>query len=604
MCGLAGIAGLSGSNDDLLEAGAALIPLLKHRGPDDSGVSVPGSGVVLVHTRLAILDLSPLGHQPMSTADGRYSIVFNGEIYNFRQLRTELESAGQVFRTGSDTEVLLALYATCGDRCVERLQGMFAFAVWDSAEQTLFLARDPLGIKPLYFWRAGATIAFASELRALLATKLGSVNLNPEAVFDFLRFGSVQEPSTLIAGVEVLGAGCCLTWRAGEYSVRSFWQLQFQTEEFSTQEAARLTRKALEESVARHFVSDVPVGIFLSGGIDSTALLALARSQGHNDLRTLCISFDDSRFNEGALADRTAKHFHTAHTDWRMTAEEGQSLVEGYLHAMDQPSNDGFNTYCVSRMAHQAGMKVVLSGLGGDELFCGYPSFQKIPRLLQLHRLAQMMPGSHTASRFYSRVAGGPRLRRFSEFLSSPGTVPDAWSAMRGFFTESEALILVRDWLGLQYAQESHSHNCWTGILRQPTIADQISACEISGYMQNQLLRDSDVMSMRWGLELRVPFVDRALVDAVSQISATQRLAPGKRMLLDAVPEIPPWIRTQPKRGFRFPFEEWVRDEWSETFTEVVASSPVPPENWYRTWCLYALQHFIKTNVTSPASNG
>jgi asparagine synthase (glutamine-hydrolysing) len=596
MCGIAGIIGFDRSSIELDEIATSLVSALRKRGPDDSGAEFPTQSVALVHTRLAILDLSPSGHQPMATADRRYTIVFNGEIYNFRVLRAELEAQGIVFRTGTDTEVLLQMYVVFGEEFVHRLEGMFAFAIWDNQKRSLFLARDPLGIKPVYVWEVGSKLAFASELAPLLATQLGPVTVNVKATVDYLRFGSVQEPSTLVSNVTLLQAGEYLTWSNGKSTRKRYWRLQFGSETLNPAEAISRTRKALDESLNRHFVSDVPVGIFLSGGIDSTALVAMAKSLGHDKPKTFCISFDDPGFNEGSLAARTAQHFGADHTDWRMSAEEGQSMVHDYLDAMDQPSNDGFNTYCVSRLAHEKGMKVVLSGLGGDELFAGYPSFQKIPQLLNLHRLLGLVPGSSTAARFVSRYLGGLRSDRIADFLSSPGSVIDAWSAVRGFFTEKEAYILIRDWLGLELDANSCSAENDLDVDLQGTIADQVSACEISGYMRNQLLRDSDVMSMRWGLELRVPFVDRTLVDNVGKISASQRLKHGKKLLIDAVPEIPEWIRAQPKRGFAFPFQRWVQQEWSGTFEDIVDGCPIPTVTWYRTWCLFALKHFLMVN--------
>ena len=595
MCGVAGVIGL---NEDLTAIAEGLGTSLRHRGPDDVGVHFDGDlGVVLVHTRLAILDLSSAGHQPMQTPDSRYTIVFNGEIYNFQELRADLEERGFVFRTSTDTEVLLQMYVVFGEQCVQFLKGMFVFAVWDKLDRKLFLARDPLGIKPVYIWEVGSKLAFASELGALLGTRLGPVAVDVEAIANYLRFGSVQEPSTLVKNVNLLQAGHSLTWANGRSVRKRYWRLEFGSERLSPGEAISRTRRALEESLNRHFVSDVPVGIFLSGGIDSTALVAMAKSLGHPRPRTFCISFGDSSFDEGSLAARTARHFGTDHTDWRMTAEEGQSMVRDYLDAMDQPSYDGFNTYCVSRLAHENGMKVVLSGLGGDELFAGYPSFRKIPQLLKLHRLLGILPGGAEGARFLARSVGGSRADRIVDFLDSPGSVLDAWSAVRGFFTAKEARVLVYNWLGLELDVESCSADNALAVDRYATVADQVSTCETTGYMRNQLLRDSDVMSMRWGLELRVPFVDSTLVDTVGKISSAQRLQCGKKLLIDAVPEIPEWIRTQPKRGFVFPFEQWVSREWKTTFEEVAKSSPVPTVTWYRTWSLFVLRHFLKSTL-------
>jgi len=594
MCGIAGIAGINLCSPELEALARAMVSALKHRGPDDSGVELPDDGVALIHTRLAILDLSAAGHQPMKSADSRYTIVFNGEIYNFRELQTELQQRGKSLKSNSDTEVILELFALDGAACVDRLEGMFAFAIWDSQDQSLFLARDPLGIKPLYVWHRGAAIAFASEAQALLKADLGTESLSAQSLYDFFRFGTVQEPATLIANVTTLEPGTSMTWRRGVSEVRKHWSLKLGSDEMSLKEATAIVRESLLQSIERHFVSDVPVGIFLSGGIDSTAILALARVLGKKDLRTFCISFGDPSLNEGTLAAKTAKHFETQHTDWRMTAEDGRSLVHEYVDAQDRPSNDGFNTYCISQLANRSGMKVVLSGVGGDELFGGYPSFQTIPRLLKLHKGLMSVGGSRIASWLITKGSNSPRMRRLAEFLVSSGSVTEGWAAMRGIFSASESLALVREYAGATWCPAESTDTPFIAVEAQPTVADQISACELTGYMRNQLLRDSDVMSMHFGLELRTPFVDRVFVDAVSRIPARMRLMFGKQILRDAVPEIPEWIINQPKRGFVFPFETWAENEWSETFREVCRRSPVEPVTWYRKWCLFVLDHFMQ----------
>jgi asparagine synthase (glutamine-hydrolysing) len=597
MCGLAGVFGYSGSHERLQLISQKLAVLLRHRGPDGTGVTFPCSNSTLVHTRLAILDLSPAGHQPMSVCEGRYSIVFNGEIYNFRELRRELESKGVVFKTGTDTELVLQSYVMFSKDCVRRFEGMFAFAVWDNHERTLFLARDPLGIKPMYVWQVGTAIAFASELVPLLETKLGDLHVDPNAVVDFLRFGSVQEPSTLISGVAILGAGHTLTWVDGVSAEECFWRLSYHPEDMTRIECIRLTREALTESLNRHFVSDVPVGVFLSGGLDSSALVALAHSIGYRKLRTFCISFEDRKFNEGDFAARTARHFGTDHVDWRMTPTQGRILVHEYLDAMDLPSNDGFNTFCVSKLASERGLKVVLSGLGGDELFAGYPSFKSIPKLLASHQLSRLVPGGPEAFKWMASCFGDVRKNRLREFFGSQGSVIDAWSAVRGFYTTQESVKILQEWIGLDFAPESYFTRNAIVVNEHGTIAEQISECETRLYMRNQLLRDSDVMSMRCGLELRVPFVDRKLVDTVSKVPSDLRFQSRKKLIADSVPEIPSWVLSKRKQGFCFPFEQWVANEWKPTFEMVTKSSPVAPISWYRTWILFVLQHFLKSKV-------
>jgi asparagine synthase (glutamine-hydrolysing) len=599
MCGIAGIVSSQLAREELRARLVAMRDRLRHRGPDDEGEYLHlEAGTALAHTRLAILDLTSDGHQPMASNDGRYIIVFNGEIYNFRELRGQLEKLGEQFRTQSDTEVLLRLYQREGATCVNRLDGMFAFAVWDRVEETCFLARDPLGIKPLYYWCQGETLAFASEMRALLAAGLGPKQICARALYGYLLYGSVQEPLTLVEDVAALPAGHTMLWKRGGRHTHSYWHLQFGSEPIEPREAIAITRSALEDSIRRHFVSDVPVGIFLSGGLDSTALVALAKACGFDRPKTLCISFDDQAYNEGNIAAETAEHFGTDHHDWRMTADEGRRLIGEFLNHIDQPSNDGFNTYCVAKFAHDQGLKVVLSGVGGDELFGSYSSFQMVPKLTAWHRRLGAARG--LAGVVCERLAKQQRYRRLSTFLTTPGHVADAYWAVRGFFTPGEAQELVKLCVGKEFNGEAPElpESSTNG---QPTMGDEISFLEMTRYMGNQLLRDSDVMSMAWGLELRTPLVDRKLMDTVGRIPAAERLASGKRLLLDAVPEIPSHLIARPKRGFRFPFDQWIGEQWRDMFVEIDRAMPVKLTTWYRHWCLFTLNYFLhKNGLESP----
>ncbi len=604
MCGIAGIISTRFDAEELRIRLAAMQARLRHRGPDDAGIHVDSRARAgLAHTRLAIQDLSTCGHQPMSTPDDRYTIVFNGEIYNFIDLRRDLEKAGEQFASRTDTEVILKLYARVGEECVQHFDGMFSFAIWDGYEGSCFLARGPFGIKPMYLWRHRETLAFASEMRALFEADLGPKTLCALALHEYFLYGSVQDPRTLVDEIEVLPAGNTMLWRDGSGRRRRYWQLNFGADQMWEPEAINITRQALDDSIRRHLVSDVPVGIFLSGGIDSTALVALARANGYENLQTLCISFDDPRHNEGNLAQETANHFGTDHHDWRMTAGDGRALLADYLDHVDQPSNDGFNTFCVSKMAHDVGLKVVLSGLGGDELFGGYSSFQLVPKLMRLHRWLGLTGPLRTVSgRIGERQAPQGRLRRFGSYLTSYGRVSEAYWAVRGFFTPNEAQELVSFYTG---GRDDFARNGCFGYdeMSQPTLSDDISYLEIHRYMQNQLLRDSDVMSMAWGLELRVPYVDRKLVDQIARVPARLRVVPGKQLLLDAVPEIPDWIAHHPKRGFSFPFDQWISEDWREIFAEIDRATPVHLMTWYRQWSLFTLNHFLRESGLEPATN-
>jgi asparagine synthase (glutamine-hydrolysing) len=592
MCGIAGIINAGLQPDELERLLQRFEHDLYHRGPDDSGQFISKNGVAgLVNTRLAIQDLSSAGHQPMKTADGRYTIVFNGEIYNFKQLRSELEAEGETFNSDSDTEVILRMYTRYGPDCVRELAGMFGIAIWDEIDESCFIARGALGIKPLYYFEESGRLIFASEVRALLGCGLIPRKLCRDGVSGYLLFGAVPEPLTLIENVFALPAGHYMIWRDGKTRVTKFWDLEFGDDSIPETEATRVVREALTDSIARHLVSDVPVGVFLSGGIDSTAVVALASRLTKTPLSTFCISFDNPEFNEGDIAARTAGHFGTHHSDWRLDSMTAKALLPTFLEKSDQPSIDGFNTFCVSKLAHDHGLKVVLSGLGGDELFGGYRSFQIVPFMVRASRLFD--PVKTVAGELLQQRFASARTNRLGHFLTDLPITSAAYWAMRGIFTPREVVKLMP-----RFGSEAKDGKAQLPMFvpPQPTLEDEVSYLEVARYMRNQLLRDSDVMSMAWSLELRVPFVDVNLIGTLRQIPARLRLASGKRMLLSAVPEIPKWVRERPKQGFAFPFKEWLTGEWQEIFRRIKTESPIALKSWYRCWCLFALENFISRN--------
>ena len=593
MCAIAGILSFQ---THLQWAGnplAAMLQALRHRGPDDQGIfqSVTGNAA-LAHARLSILDLSPTGHQPMSTPDGRFTLVFNGEIYNFRELREGLIARGFTFRSSSDTEVILRAYEADGPACVAKLRGMFAFALWDEREGTCLLARDPFGIKPLYYHLDNGRLVFASELRALLASGLVPRHLDPQGLHGYFRTGSVPEPLTLLRGVRCLEAGHWARWRTGRLESKQYWEIRFTSDAVGTHDPVPRVRSALLDSVAHHFISDVPVGVFLSGGIDSTALVALARAAGRTDLHTYSIAFPNTPGDEGELAKRTATRFGTTHHEWKLDAAAGRQLLAGFLQVMDQPSIDGLNTFTVSKFARSLGMKVVLSGLGSDELFGGYKSFREVPRLARINRCLRWAGPLRTGlCATLGRASRGP-LRRMGEMFGQPARLDTAYAALRGTFTSAEATSLTRFYAGESVIEDFTADT----LTCDPTPEDGVSRLELTRYMRNQLLRDSDVMSMAHGLELRVPFLDRSLVTLLCAIPSSQRLQKGKRLLIEAVPELPDWVVNLPKRGFVFPFEQWLLGEWKDWFHEVDARTPIPLFSWYRRWSLLALENFLRSN--------
>jgi asparagine synthase (glutamine-hydrolysing) len=629
MCGIGGWFGpANGGDSEVMRAALA------QRGPDGSGIW-RGEGATLVHTRLAILDLSDAGAQPMayrrSEAKGQESgdrgqesegkgqeskestvfplnssskiqnsksassvLVFNGEIYNHVELRKDLEKRGETFTGHSDTEVLLRLLVREGANCLPKLAGMFAFAYWDEKTGEALLARDAYGIKPLYYRVGRKTLTFASESRVL---RRDGDAVDSSALRDYFLWGSVPEPQTPHLAIRQIPAGHCLRWKGGQCEVRK-WAGRQRTEVrgrrtenrdqprsvvHKPRSAAAAAREALLESMRRHLVSDVPVGVFLSGGIDSTAILALVREVlgPVADIRTFSIGFDDPAYDESCIARRTAEHFDARHTEWRMTQEEGVAEIPAFLAAVDQPSIDGFNTWCVSKLARREGMKVVLSGLGGDEWFAGYGSFVRVPRFRRLHRM--LGPLRPLLACVLEACPPGSPWCRLASFLRGEGSWLEAFHAQRGIFTPKEAADLVRSLTG-----QSPASADW----RLDEIPDDpravVSHLEVTRYMRNQLLRDSDVFSMAHGLELRVPFVDVRLAETLLSLPPTLRLRQGKKLLLEAVPEMPEWVKNQPKRGFRFPFQQWMEGQFGELLVEARETSPVPLSAWYRTWAVAA----------------
>jgi len=541
-----------------------------NRGPDGEGLWIgEGGRVGLAHRRLAILDLSAAGAQPMAAADGSARIVFNGEIYNFRELRRDFEANGHRFRSHCDTEVLLCLYQAHGAEMVRYLRGMYAFALWDERRQGLLLARDPFGIKPLYYADDGTAIRAASQVKALLHG--GAVDTAPEPAghVGFHLWGHVPEPYTLYRGIRALPAGSTL-WvdAAGARQPRRFFNLAAELAEAEQAppvgaEAVRLRlRESLLDSVRHHLIADVPVGLFLSAGLDSTTLLALAQETGQEALRTVTLGFrqfQGSANDEAPLAEQVARHYGAAQQTRWIEREDFLSEYPRLLQAMDQPSIDGVNSYFVSKAAREAGLKVALSGLGGDELFGGYPSFRQIPPMVSLFAPWQAAPWLGRGFRYVS----APLLKRFTSpkyagLLEYGGSYGGAYLLRRGLFMPWELPGLVGDEMASQgwdaLKTLSRLEETVEGVYNSRL---RIAALETAWYMRNQLLRDSDWASMAHSLELRLPLVDVALFRAVAPLLGGP-CAPDKQALARS-PQIPlpDSVLRRAKSGFMTPLREW-----------------------------------------------
>jgi asparagine synthase (glutamine-hydrolysing) len=588
MCGIAGVIGRSPA--DARPALERMQAALRHRGPDGEGMWwSPSGAAALAHTRLAVIDIGDGGRQPMTTPDGRITVSFSGEIYNFAELRRQFEQKGATFRTQSDTEVILRGYELFGLEVLPRLRGMFAIALWDERERTCTLARDPFGLKPMYYHRgADGSLLFASEVRALLASKLAPRELDGHGLYGYLRTGTVPEPHTLVKNVCAVGAGYSVTWDAGALTSRRLWSPHFPRVNSQTNHHAESVRAALIDSVEHHFVGDVPVGILLSGGMDSAALLALAAQGGRTGVRTISMSLPGSAADEGTLARQTADRFGASHIECAVDARGAREMFPTYLDAIDQPTIDGFNTFVVARFARAQGLKVVLSGLGADEMFGGYGSFTRVPRMTAWNeQLAWAGPIRRAGGRMLEQWATGPRWRRVGDLLQQPPTVANTYATFRAIFTRRESRRIAAA-LGVEVATGDVNDEAPSS----PTVGDEVSRLELTHYVRNQLVRDSDNASMACGVELRAPYLDATLFETLAKVPSEVRLASSKRLLRDAVGELPPWV-VGPKRCFQFPFEDWAANEWRPVFAGIDARSPVPTETWYRKVCLHVLDHWM-----------
>ncbi|MEO8505992.1 MAG: asparagine synthase (glutamine-hydrolyzing) [Acidobacteriota bacterium] len=556
MCGINGIFAFGDGARVGLEELRRTRDAMANRGPDGAGEWLSAdSKVGFGHQRLAIIDLSPQGAQPMASADGRFRITFNGEIYNYRELRASLPEAGRSLRTQSDTEVIMALYAAEGTRAFGRLRGMFTAAIWDARERTLVLARDPLGIKPLYYTHDADTLRFASQVKALLAGGAVPRTLEPAGIVGYLLWGSVPEPHTWVRGVRALPAGHSLTLteggRVGEPVAYPIAAAE------SSNDVAAL----LGDSVRAHLVADVPVGVFLSAGLDSSLLAALAQRESKTPIRTFTVTFAPWRGtarDEAPLAARIAETLGTQHEEHVIDRAEFQSLWSEHLAAMDQPSIDGFNTYLVSRPARKAGLKVVLSGLGGDELFGSYSSFTDVPRWRRGAALLAAIPGARSAWPSIARTLrpGQPKL---AGLAALGGTLPGAYFLRRGLFLPDEVRrLLPQDIAEPGLAAYDPLLDARRPLAGLPPSDDWLAvhAMESALYMRNQLLRDSDWASMAHGLELRVPLVDAHLERALARLDYEPGRSLGKAAAIAlAAPELPREVFSRQKSGFAVPLE-------------------------------------------------
>jgi asparagine synthase (glutamine-hydrolysing) len=574
------------------------------RGPDDGDVGVFSSSppVVLGNRRLSIIDPSRRGRQPMTDRKRRTTIVFNGMIYNFRELRRRLVADGERFESDCDTEVVLRAYGRWGREFVTRLEGMFALAIWDEARQTLLLARDRLGIKPLYLTEHGDGLAFASQVKTLVAGGVAEPILSPEAVRSFLAYGAVSEPLTVLEGVRAFPPATVAEYSRGalrEWRYAAFPELE--RTPVPRAEAVEELRGLLTSAVRRHLVSDAPIGVFLSGGLDSSVVAALAARE-HARVRTVSVVFDDPTLNEASYSERVASRIGSEHTSVRLDPGRLVPWLDGAFDAMDQPTFDGINTYVVSRAAADTGLKVALSGLGADELFDGYGYAARTRALTRASRVPRPLVGG--ATRVARLALHADKAEKAAYWLRTPGN-GHAHELLRRLFLEPELAQLI----------PSRATPRGEDVTGAVDLYGRLSRLDLATYLRNVLLRDTDAMSMSQSLEVRVPYLDDRLVEwALRRPGAIK----GERKALLAIVArdlLPREVVERRKHGFLLPLKTWMRTELREDVAERLREPPAAVaeivsrsgseavwarylrdgRRWLRPWALYALSRWVET---------
>lgn len=560
MCGIAGYFQFNKQEIDPAIIGR-MTEAMRHRGPDAEGVFIK-DGIALGHRRLSIIDLSEKSNQPFHDNTGRYTIVFNGEIYNYQEVKNQLKD--YAFRTTGDTEVVLAAFMRWGILSLNKLKGMFAFAIWDAHTSNLWLARDRMGVKPLYYSVTNEHVVFGSEIRALLASGKVKPTMNRTALWDYLAFQSFQSPDTLIEGVKELEAGHFINFEGSSISNHSWWKMEDAPKSIDINnydEACKKLHQLLLQSVERRMISDVPVAAFLSGGIDSSAIVALMAEVADKP-ETFTISFEEKAFDESRYANIIAQKYNTRHHNLLVKPSRFLEELPEALDKMDTPSGDGVNTYVVSKAIKQQGIKVALSGAGGDELFAGYPIFRQwqkmntyktfwdIPRSLR-KVVGTMLSGRNMRKQRLAEMIGMEKLS-----LSS------AYPLLRQLNSNKSLSALLS--VPIRTSQLENSLQQREKVLAGFPLISQLTAAEYIGYTRQTLLKDTDQMSMAVSLEVREPFFDHELIEFVLGVpdSFKQKEAKPKPFLLDALgPMIPKEIYDRPKQGFVFPWKHWLKNE-------------------------------------------
>ncbi len=590
MCRIAGIISRETETDQIKAAVNVMCTILQHGGPDDEGIfSDNEKGVVFGHRRLSLIDLTQSGHQPMADVHQKAWITFNGEIYNYRELKEELKKLGAQFHSNSDTEVIIQSYLHWGTASFEKIQGMFAFALFDTTKNVTYLVRDSSGIKPLYYHIQNKQLSFSSEIKAL--KQAGTATTSDESWrILFLAYGHIPEPYTTLKNVFSLPKGQFLKWnnRDSTFTLNSYLHPAKTSIICNAGDAREYIHNVLKAAVNRQLVADAPLGVFLSGGIDSSIITLLANQQ-HQNLNTVSIFFDEGAYDESSYQNAVAAQIQGEKFAHLVKQDDFNTHLPEIMNAMDMPTTDGINSWFISKYAHQDGLKAVLSGIGADELFGGYPSFKRIKNLKYLRMLPKQLLGAtrHFKADKYKKLS----YLQYDHYLAD-------YLLLRGIFVPDDiAKILDTD---INQVNEVLFGDCSYPSIK--SYDEQLASdFETNLYMQNQLLRDTDVMSMSHGLEVRVPFLDEEFKKVVQNIAPQIRFEnnPAKKLLIDSFKALlPEAVWNRPKMGFSFPFQQWMKHHTdisnenlyrNKTSKNIIAQFKNGNVHWSKAFMLYQL---------------
>lgn len=609
MCGIVGIIGLN--KEVSTSKIQAMNQRIEHRGPDAEGYFIE-NGIALGHRRLSIIDLSSGANQPLLDVSKRYVIVFNGEIYNYQEVKAQLDYQ---WSSNSDTEVILAAYIKWGKACLDKLNGMFAFAIWDNLEQELFIARDRLGVKPLYYAHVNGTFVFASEIRSILSSELVEAKLDQNNLSEYLRFLSLSTPKTLVKNIVQLCPGQYLIFKNNELSIHKYWSLLDKPKPINLgyKELLNACKSHFVDSVKSRMVADVKVGAFLSGGIDSSAVVAIMSELSKDPIETFSIVFNEKQYDESEYSQIIAKKYKTNHTAFLMKPEDLIPNLDPFFKSMDNPTVDGINTYMISKLVANTGIKVVLTGIGGDELFAGYISFERwksFQKFAWVFNIPVFKPVLSIVNKFNKTRAS---LKLSDMFNAKNTELSDFYANSRSVYFSNELNYLLEkpeikndSWLDLNQTQSF------------PTLS-QYSIAELSHYTLDVLMKDTDQMSMAWALEVREPFFDYKFIEFVLNIEDQYKFKKGspKHLFVDAMGDLlPSEIVNRSKKGFTFPWDYWLRNELKnyceEALTSLSKRNVFKPEGikflwesflnkkqaltWLHIWGLVVLEKWMEEN--------